>query len=45
MISEVPVYQLTVLYNQPEDAAAFDKHYGDVHAASRARCPACGSTR
>src|SRR5436309_3182572 len=31
--SEVaPVYQLTVLYNHPEDAAAFDKHYDEVHA-------------
>jgi uncharacterized protein (TIGR02118 family) len=23
--------KLTVLYTQPEDAAAFDKHYFDVH--------------
>jgi len=25
------VYQLTALYSQPEDPAAFDKHYREVH--------------
>jgi uncharacterized protein (TIGR02118 family) len=26
------LYQLTVLYNHPEDPAVFDRHYREVHA-------------
>ena len=26
------MYQLTALYSHPEDPAAFDKHYREVHA-------------
>lgn len=26
------MFQLTALYNEPEDPAAFDKHYDGVHA-------------
>ena len=26
------MFQLTALYNQPEDPAAFDQHYDNVHA-------------
>lgn len=26
------MFQLTALYNHPEDVAAFDKHYDEVHA-------------
>lgn len=26
------MFQLTALYNHPEDPAAFDKHYDEVHA-------------
>jgi uncharacterized protein (TIGR02118 family) len=33
------VYQLTVLYNQPEDAAAFDKYYDDVHTPIASKIP------
>jgi uncharacterized protein (TIGR02118 family) len=36
---EPPVFQLTALYNQPEDPTAFDKHYDDVHAGLAARLP------
>jgi uncharacterized protein (TIGR02118 family) len=33
------LFQLTVLYNQPEDAAAFDKHYDEVHAPLATKIP------
>jgi uncharacterized protein (TIGR02118 family) len=33
------VFQLTALYNHPEDAAAFDKHYREVHAALATKLP------
>ncbi|WP_028924780.1 EthD family reductase [Pseudonocardia acaciae] len=33
------MHQLTVLYNHPEDPAAFDKHYRDVHAPLAAKAP------
>lgn len=33
------MYQLTVLYNQPEDPAAFDKHYDEVHIPLTAKIP------
>ena len=33
------MFQLTALYNQPEDPAAFDKHYDDVHAGLAAKIP------
>jgi uncharacterized protein (TIGR02118 family) len=33
------VYQLTVLYNHPEDPATFDKHYDGVHAPLAATMP------
>lgn len=33
------MYQLTALYNHPEDAAAFDRHYDDVHAPIAAKIP------
>src|SRR3954469_8671629 len=36
---EVPVYQLTVLYHHPEDPAAFDKHYDEVHAPLANKLP------
>ncbi|WP_250550009.1 EthD family reductase [Pseudonocardia sp. H11422] len=37
---EAPVsYQLTVIYNQPEDTAAFDKHYDEVHAPLATKIP------
>jgi uncharacterized protein (TIGR02118 family) len=36
---EVPVFQLTVLYNHPDDAAAFDKHYDEVHIPLAAKMP------
>ncbi|MBA3906941.1 MAG: EthD family reductase [Pseudonocardiales bacterium] len=36
---EVPVYQLTALYNQPEDPAGFDKHYENVHAPLASKLP------
>jgi uncharacterized protein (TIGR02118 family) len=34
------LYQLTVLYNHPEDVAAFDRHYREVHAPLAAKAPA-----
>jgi uncharacterized protein (TIGR02118 family) len=34
-----PVNQLTVLYNHPQDPAAFDRHYRDVHAPLAASAP------
>ena len=33
------MYQLTVLYNQPEDAATFDKYYDDVHTPLATKIP------
>lgn len=33
------MYQLTALYNHPEDAAAFDKHYTEVHAELAKKIP------
>jgi uncharacterized protein (TIGR02118 family) len=33
------VFQVTVLYNHPEDPAAFDKHYDEVHAPLAATIP------
>ena len=33
------VFQVTVLYNQPEDPAAFDEHYDGVHAPLAATIP------
>jgi uncharacterized protein (TIGR02118 family) len=33
------LHQLTVLYNHPEDPAAFDKHYREVHAPLAAKTP------
>ena len=34
-----PLYQLTALYNQPEDPEAFDKHYDTVHAPLAKKLP------
>jgi uncharacterized protein (TIGR02118 family) len=33
------VFQVTVLYNQPEDPARFDEHYDGVHAPLAAAIP------
>jgi len=33
------VYQLTALYSHPEDAAAFDKHYREVHSVLASKLP------
>jgi uncharacterized protein (TIGR02118 family) len=33
------VYQLTALYSHPEDPAAFDKHYREVHAVLAGKLP------
>ena len=33
------MYQLTALYSHPEDPAAFDKHYREVHAVLAAKLP------
>jgi uncharacterized protein (TIGR02118 family) len=33
------VYQLTALYSHPEDTAAFDKHYREVHSKLGAALP------
>jgi uncharacterized protein (TIGR02118 family) len=33
------LFQLTALYNHPEDAAAFDKHYTEVHAELAKKIP------
>ena len=33
------MFQLTALYNQPEDPAAFDRHYDNVHAALAMKLP------
>ncbi|MGR6922078.1 EthD family reductase [[Actinomadura] parvosata] len=32
-------YQLIVLYNQPDSAEAFDKHYDETHVPIAARMP------
>jgi uncharacterized protein (TIGR02118 family) len=36
---DLDVYQVTVLYNHPEDAAAFDKHYREVHIPLAKKIP------
>jgi len=33
------LFQLTALYNHPEDPAAFDKHYTEVHAEIAKKIP------
>ena len=33
------MFQLTALYNQPEDPEAFDKHYDTVHAPLAKKFP------
>ncbi|TCK20860.1 EthD family reductase [Pseudonocardia endophytica] len=33
------MFQLTALYNHPEDPAAFDKHYDGVHAPLAKKIP------
>lgn len=33
------MFQLTALYNHPEDPAAFDKHYDNVHAPLAKKLP------
>lgn len=33
------MYQVTVLYNHPEDPAKFDEHYDGVHAPLAAKIP------
>ncbi|HEX4252313.1 MAG TPA: EthD family reductase [Pseudonocardia sp.] len=33
------MYQLTVLYNHPEDPEAFNKHYHEVHAPLAKKAP------
>lgn len=33
------MYQLIALYKHPEDTAAFDKHYREVHAGLGSRFP------
>jgi uncharacterized protein (TIGR02118 family) len=33
------VFQLTALYSHPEDPAAFDKHYREVHAVLASKIP------
>jgi uncharacterized protein (TIGR02118 family) len=40
---ETALRQLTVLYNHPEDPAAFDKHYREVHAPLAAKAPGLSS--
>jgi uncharacterized protein (TIGR02118 family) len=37
------VRQLIVLYDHPEDPAAFDKHYREVHAPLAAKAPGLSS--
>ena len=32
-------YQVTVLYHQPDDPAAFDRHYDDVHVPLASKIP------
>ncbi len=36
---EAFVFQLTVLYHHPEDPAAFDKHYDEVHVPIANKIP------
>ena len=33
------MFQLTALYNHPEDPAAFDKHYREVHSVLAGKLP------
>ena len=33
------MFQLTALYSHPEDPAAFDKHYRDVHSVLATKLP------
>ena len=33
------MYQLIALYNHPEDPAAFDKHYDEIHAPLANKVP------
>lgn len=33
------MFQLNALYNHPEDAAAFDKHYDEIHAPLATKMP------
>ena len=33
------MFQLTALYNHPEDPAAFDKHYDEVHGPLAKKVP------
>lgn len=33
------MFQLTALYSHPEDPAAFDKHYREVHAVLASKLP------
>ena len=33
------MYQFTVLYHHPEDRAAFDKHYDEIHAPALKKVP------
>ncbi len=33
------MYQVTVLYNHPEDPTAFDRHYRETHAPLAAKIP------
>jgi uncharacterized protein (TIGR02118 family) len=35
----IALFQLTVLYNHPEDPTAFDKHYDGVHAPLAKKLP------
>ncbi len=37
------MFALHVLYNQPEDPAAFDKHYNEVHSKIAAQIPGVSS--
>jgi uncharacterized protein (TIGR02118 family) len=33
------MFQIVALYNHPTDAAAFDKHYGEVHVPLASKIP------
>ena len=39
------MYQLNALYSHPEDPAAFDKHYGDVHTGLATKLPGLQALR
>ena len=41
------MFQVTVLYNHPEDPAKFDEYYDGVHETRRSprQSPACSATR